>query len=117
MYQFQADQMAVAEHLYADTATLQNLRDTGRITLICQAAQSSSMTVRATADFDVYLKDAWYWPADLLQDLLDVPSVDVLPFPVGMPMFERSHSIPNELAYVPQVGVDYTTDMVSSQPL
>ena len=62
---------------------------------------------------DAHLKDAWYWPADLLQDLLGVPSVDVLPFPIGMPMFERSLSIPNEVAYVPQIGIDYTNIMVS----
>ena len=69
------------------------------------------------AGFDAYLKDAWYWPADLLQDLLDVPSIDVLPFLIGMPLFEQSLSIPNELAYVPQLGVDYTTNMVSPQLL
>ena len=62
--------------------------------------------------FDAYLKDAWYWPADLLQDLLGVPAIDVLPFPIGMPMLEQSLSIPNQVAYVPQVGVDYTANMV-----
>lgn len=94
MHQFQADQMKIAQHLHGDTATLQQLRETR---------------------FDAYLKDAWYWPADLLQDLLDVPSIDVLPFPIGMPLFEQSLSIPNELAYVPQLGVDYTTNMTFLQ--
>lgn len=71
------------------------------------------MTDECISGFEAYVKDAWYWPADLLQDLLNVSGIDVLPFPIAMPMFEQSLSIPNVIAYVPQVGIDYTPNMVS----
>ncbi|KAL0052620.1 hypothetical protein WJX82_004873 [Trebouxia sp. C0006] len=54
MRAFQSDQMAMAEHLHADVATIQQLKDTG---------------------FDIYLKDCWYWPADVLEDVLSVVSL------------------------------------------
>lgn len=64
--------------------------------------------------FHIYLKDVWYWPADLLEDLLSVPSVDICPFSVGtgMPVFEGKLSIPNQIAWMPQIGTAYTPDMV-----
>ena len=65
------------------------------------------------AEFDVFLKDACFWPGDFLQDLLSVPTVDVASFAVGMPMFENSLSVPNPIAYLPQVGTGYTCNMVS----
>ncbi|KAL0022994.1 hypothetical protein WJX79_004166 [Trebouxia sp. C0005] len=94
MRAFQSDQMTVAEHLHADVATIQQLRDTG---------------------FDIYLKDCWYWPADVLEDILSVLSVDVCPFSTGMPSLEQRLSIPNEVAYMPQLGTAYHTNMTFLQ--
>ena len=65
--------------------------------------------------FDIYLKDCWYWPADVLEDVLSVVSVDVCPFSTGMPALEKRLSIPNEVAYMPQLGTAYHTNMVSIQ--
>ncbi len=61
----------------------------------------------------MFLKDAWYWPADFLEELLAVPSVDVCPFSLGMPSFETTLSIPNHVAWMPQLGTSYTPSMVS----
>jgi len=43
--------------------------------------------------FDIYLKDCWYWPADVLEDVVSVVSVDVCPFSTGKPALEKRLSM------------------------
>lgn len=45
-----------------------------------------------------------YWPAALLEDALDIPSVDVFSFAPLQPMFGDYVSTPNPAAYLPQLG-------------
>lgn len=63
--------------------------------------------------FDVMLRDALCWPADLLSEVLGLPSVDLIPSPHLLPFHEESHMIPNPMAYVPQHTCGLTTSMVS----
>ena len=51
------------------------------------------------------------WPAALLEDLLDIPSVEVIPLPLST-IFTASQSVPNPIAYLPQLGTTLTPDMV-----
>ncbi len=84
----------------------------------CFTSQSHLFVLPVIVGFDIYLKDCWYWPADVLEDVLSVVSVDVCPFSTGMPALEQRLSIPNEVAYMPQLGTAYHTNMVSiQQPL
>lgn len=69
--------------------------------------------IMLTAGFDLLLRDATFWPAAVLQDMLAIPSVDVLPMSVLMPLNER-HGIPNPVAYIPQMSTPFTPGMVIS---
>lgn len=64
--------------------------------------------------YDVVLRDALYWPAALLDDILHIPSVDVLILAPLQPQFGKAFSIPNPLAYVPQLGSGLMANMVSN---
>ena len=68
------------------------------------------------ADYDVLLKDAMYWPAALLEDALNITSIDVFSFAPLQPMFGDDASIPNPAAYLPQLGSGLNTNMVSPEP-
>ena len=59
------------------------------------------------------LKDAMYWPAALLEDALDIPSVDVFSFAPLQPMFGDYVSTPNPAAYLPQLGSGLNPNIVS----
>ena len=54
-----------------------------------------------------------YWPAALLDDVLGIPSIDVLSAAPFQPMFGYYTSNPNPVAYLPQLGSGLTPDMVS----
>ena len=54
-----------------------------------------------------------YWPAALLDDVLDIPSIDVLSAAPFQPMFGYYTANPNPVAYLPQLGSGLTPDMVS----
>ena len=65
-------------------------------------------------EFDIILRDVCYWPAALLQDMLGIPSVELWPVAMLMPMlWEGEFSLPNPVAYLPRVGMDFTPNMVS----
>lgn len=69
--------------------------------------------IMLTAGFDLLLRDATFWPAAVLQDMLAIPSVDVLPMSVLMPLNERL-GVPNPVAYIPQMFTSFTPGMVIS---
>ncbi len=54
-----------------------------------------------------------YWPAALLDDVLGIPSIDVLSAAPFQPMFGYYTGNPNPVAYLPQLGSGLTPDMVS----
>ena len=59
------------------------------------------------------LQDACYWPGALLQDMLCIASVELWRAALLLPwLWEREHSIPNPIAYIPQYALGYTTHMV-----
>ena len=66
----------------------------------------------AVADFNLVLGDTSVMSASILAQILEVPLVEVLPFPLIPPLFEQQQSIPNPVAYLPQLGTFYTLDMV-----
>jgi len=71
----------------------------------------------AIAEFDLILRDACYWPAAFLQDILEISSVELWPVVILMPwLWESEFSLPNPVAYLPQVGMDLTPNMVSCFP-
>ncbi|KAL0028169.1 hypothetical protein WJX77_011786 [Trebouxia sp. C0004] len=86
----QHEMISGAHHLYSDKATLQKLFD---------------------ADYDVLLRDAMYWPAALLDDVLGIPSIDVLSAAPFQPLFGYYTANPNPVAYLPQLGSGLTPDM------
>jgi len=61
--------------------------------------------------YDLILRDAVMWPAALLEDLLGVPSVEVIPLPLSS-MYSKSQSMPNPISYIPQLGTSLTPNMV-----
>ena len=67
-----------------------------------------------SAGFDLILWDACFWPGAFFQDLVGIPnSVELFPTAMLMPWYwEFAHSIPNPVAYAPQVGLPYTPNMV-----
>ena len=88
-----------AQHLMADQDTLDKLK---------------------ALQFDLVLRDTTCWPADLLSEVLGIPSVDFSnfsPSPHLLPYYEKSHMIPNPIAYIPQYACGLTTSMVSPEPL
>lgn len=86
-----ADHRAMAEVLHKDNATIQQLKD---------------------AEFDLILRDACYWPAALLQDTLGIDSVELWPVGIMLPwLWESEFSLPNPVAYLPQLGMDFTPNM------
>jgi len=65
------------------------------------------------AEYDVLLRDTMYWPAALLDDVLGIPSIDVLSAAPFQPMFGYYTGNPNPVAYLPQLGSGLTPNMVS----
>lgn len=66
--------------------------------------------------YDLILRDTVMWPSALLGDLLQVPTVEVIPLPLTS-LNAVPHSIPNPIAYIPQLGTSLTPDMVRSPEL
>ncbi len=65
------------------------------------------------AEYDIILRDACFWPGALLQDMLGTSSVELWPTVILMPwLWEAEFSIPNPVAYLPQVGMTFTPNMV-----
>ncbi|KAK9840269.1 hypothetical protein WJX74_006518 [Apatococcus lobatus] len=89
-----ADQQRAARGLFNDKAALQKLKDLG---------------------VELLLKDGAFAPASLLADLLEVPSVDVVPIPVLLPWFSARYSIPQPVAYLPSLGAPFTPNMTLLQ--
>ena len=53
--------------------------------------------------FDLVLRDIVSWPTGLLAQMLDVPEVDVYPSGTFQPIFGQRYSVPNPVAYLPQM--------------
>ena len=60
------------------------------------------------------LRDATNWPSAVLEEILQVPSVELLPIALAAPLYDKDHSIPNPIAYVPQFGSGLHPNMVCS---
>lgn len=63
--------------------------------------------------FDLFLRDTTSWPCNVLSDTLHLPSVEVLPLPL-VPISAQRQGYPNNPAYIPQLGTDFTPEMVSN---
>ena len=72
----------------------------------------ATRTFLAAAEYDVLLRDALYWPAAILDDLLGIPSVEVLSAAPFQPFFGPMWSIPDPVAYLPQLGSGLSPNMV-----
>ena len=64
------------------------------------------------AGYDVLIQDPFNWAASLLEDVLGIPSIEVMSFVPVPPIFSKSLFIPNPVAYLPQFGSSLTTNMV-----
>ena len=64
------------------------------------------------AGYDILLKDPFNWAASLLDDVLGVPSIEVMSFMPIPPVFSESLFVPNPMAYLPQFGSGLTSNMV-----
>ena len=73
---------------------------------IAQSLLEDTRTVAAmrAEDFDLVLRDVASWPTALLAEMLNIPKVDFLPAGVLLPFRGPAWSIPNPVAYVPQVS-------------
>ena len=85
------DNRAVAWSLHRDSATLDLLKST---------------------QFDLLLWDTTNWPAYILQHDLNIPNVELIPLPLLMPLLSQSQSVPNPMAYLPQLGSSNMPAMV-----
>ena len=63
------------------------------------------------AGFDLLLRDAGCGPAPMLQDLLAIPSVEVLPATILNPIFAKL-SVSSLLTYVPQLSNHFNPGQV-----
>ena len=61
--------------------------------------------------FDLFLRDTTSWPCNVLSETLNLPSVEVLPLPL-VPISAQRQGYPNNPAYIPQLGTDFTPEMV-----
>ena len=111
--------------MFADKQALGRMSDTGLLSayamwssfswipytyFIVRIPQSRLTRLHPTG-YDLILRDAVMWPAALLEDLLGVPSVEVIPLPLSS-IYSRSQSVPNPISYIPQLGTTLTTNMV-----
>jgi len=91
-------QALAAGHLFADKQALGRMSDTGLLSayamwssfswipytyFIVRIPQSRLTRLHPTG-YDLILRDAVMWPAALLEDLLGVPSVEVIPLPLNV---------------------------------
>ena len=67
----------------------------------------------AFAGISVIVKDGIFWPGDYLSAQLDLPSVDVIPIPVLLPLHTSRYSLPHPEAYIPSLGTLFEPQMVS----
>ena len=73
------------------------------------------LTCPVCSGYDVLLRDNTIWPAAVLEELLQVPSVELIPTHLAAPLYSFDQSIPNPIAYVPQFGSGLYPIMVSMQ--
>ena len=64
---------------------------------------NETFTRLKAAKYDLVLRDALSWPALLPAEILGLPTVDVLTTPAIFPLFAPRYSIPNPVAYIPQM--------------
>lgn len=69
------------------------------------------VTGSGCAGFDLLLRDADCGPAPMLQDLLAIPSVEVLPATILNPIFAKL-SVSSLLTYVPQLSNHFSPGQV-----
>ena len=62
------------------------------------------------------LRVATIWPSAVLEEILQIPSVELIPTALAAPLYDKDHSIPNPIAYVPQFGSGLHPNMVQSLP-
>jgi hypothetical protein len=121
-------QALAAGHLFADKQALGRMSDTGLLSACalrsscsarpytyciqgCCASHKAGLTRPYPTGYDLILRDAVMWPAALLEDLLGIPSVEVIPLPLSS-MYSESQSVPNPISYIPQLGTSLTPKMV-----
>ncbi len=64
---------------------------------------SATIAKLKSNNYDLVLRDALSWPALLPAQILEIPYVDVLTTGVLQPFFGSWYSIPNPVAYMPQM--------------
>ncbi len=53
--------------------------------------------------FDLVLTDVVLWPTGLLSQILEIPEIDMVTSGAILPFFGPRYSIPNPIAYAPQM--------------
>jgi len=60
----------------------------------------------------VLLRDTTCWPGSVLEEILCIPSMELIPTMVAIPLYATDLSIPFSVAYVPQYGAGLPPIMV-----
>lgn len=93
-------------------ASLEELLQNHKDAALHIAADQSTLSRTKAEGYDLLMWDSGFWPGAVLQDLLNITSVEVQPLPVLLPWnWEYEQSIPNPIAYLPQYGTVFTTRM------
>ena len=74
---------------------------------------ASAISALQAGKFDLVLRDFILWPTQLLSEILEIPEVELVSTGVVMPYNGRRASIPNPIAYIPQMGSALHPNMVS----
>ena len=79
------------------------LRHGGLINARSLMEDNSTIASLRAEKFDLVLRDIIAWPTALLAQILQIPEIDVVPTGVLLPFFGPRYSIPNPIAYAPQM--------------
>ena len=64
---------------------------------------NSTISSLRAEKFDLVLRDIVAWPTALLAQILDLPEIDIITTGAFLPFFGPRYSIPNPIAYAPQM--------------
>ncbi|KAK9825956.1 hypothetical protein WJX74_001057 [Apatococcus lobatus] len=80
------------------------MRQTGLSLARSLLADKECIAALKANNHDLILRDTIGWHTQLLSKMLEVPEVDILTAGVAMPLLGPRYSIPNRIAYIPQMG-------------
>ncbi|KAK9826069.1 hypothetical protein WJX74_009969 [Apatococcus lobatus] len=80
------------------------IRQTGLSLARSLLADKECFAALKADNYDLILRDTIGWQTQLLSKMLEVPEVDILTAGVALPLLGPRYSIPNRIAYIPQMG-------------